>query len=92
MTFNGNKLNLPRLVTIKLRGKFKIMHIMKKEPLLFHVMLKQGITWFTLASNTQETVQDNIGTFPDGMCSNASVISSMGSSDASCKKTPLMWR
>ena len=46
---------------------------MKKELLLLHVMLKPGIMWFTLALNTQETVQDNIGTFPDGLCSNATV-------------------
>ena len=44
MTFNGNKMNLPKLDTIKLKGKFKIRHRMKKEPLLFHVMLKQGVT------------------------------------------------
>ena len=56
MTFKGNKVNLPRLVTIKLRDKFKIRHKMKKEPVLFHIILKQEITWFTLASNTQETV------------------------------------
>ena len=54
MTFNGNKVNLPRLVMIKLGDKFKIRHMMKKEPLLFHIMLKQGITWFTLASNTKK--------------------------------------
>ena len=35
---------------IKLRDEFKIRHMMKREQLLFHVMLKQGITWFTLAS------------------------------------------
>ena len=40
MTFNGNKVNLPKLVTIKLKDKFKIRHMMKKESLLFHVMLK----------------------------------------------------
>ena len=56
MTFNDNKVNIPKLVTIKLKDKFKIRHMMKKEPLLFHVMLKQGITWFTSTSNTQETV------------------------------------
>ena len=56
MTFNGNKINLPRLVMIKLRQKFKIRNMMSKEPLCFHIMLKQGITWFTLASSTQETV------------------------------------
>ena len=56
VTSNSNKVNLPRFVTIKLRDKFKIRCMMKKEPLIFHIMLKQGITWFTLASNTQETV------------------------------------
>ena len=40
MTFNGNKVNLPKLVTIKLKYKFKIRHMMKREPLLFHIMLK----------------------------------------------------
>ena len=56
MTFNDNKINLPRIVTIKLRDKIKIRCMMKKELLLFHVMLKQGIIWLTLASSTQETV------------------------------------
>ena len=56
VTFSDNKINLPRIVTIKFRDKIKIRHMMKKEPLLFHVMLKQGITCFTLASNTQETI------------------------------------
>ena len=46
---------------------------MKKEPLLFPVMLKQGITWFTLTSNAQETVQDNKDTFPDGLCSDTTM-------------------
>ena len=56
MAFNSNKINLPKFVTMKLRVKFKIRHMMKTEPLLFHIMLKQGFIWFTLASNTQETV------------------------------------
>ena len=56
MTFNENKVDLPRIVTIKLREKIKIRCMMKKEILLFHVMLKQGITWFTLTSGAQETV------------------------------------
>ena len=56
VTFNDNKINLPRVVTIKLQYKIKIRCLMKKEPLLFHLMLKQGIKWFTLATDTQETV------------------------------------
>ena len=54
VTFNDNKNNLPRVVTIKLQDK--IRYLMKKEPLLFQLMLKQGIMWFTLATDTQETV------------------------------------
>ena len=56
VTFNDIKINFSRAVTIKCKDKIKIRCLMKKEPLLFHIMLKQGITWFTLASDTQETV------------------------------------
>ena len=65
MTCNRNKINLPKFVMIKFRDKFKIRCMMKREPLLIHIMLKQGFTWFTLASNTQETVKDNIDTCPE---------------------------
>ena len=52
-----NKINFPRLVTVKFRDKLKIRCIVKSKPLLFHIMLKQGLTWFSLASNNpQETV------------------------------------
>ena len=43
MIFNSNKMNLPKFVMIKPRDKC----MMKREPLLFHIMLKQGFTWFT---------------------------------------------
>ena len=56
VTFNENKINLPRVVTIKLQDKIKIKHLMKRELLLFQLMLKQGLTWFTLATSMQETV------------------------------------
>ena len=32
VTFNDNKINLPRIVTIKLRDKIKIRCMIKKEP------------------------------------------------------------
>ena len=44
VTLNGNKINFPKSVTIKLRDKFKIRHLVIREPLLFHIMLKQGFT------------------------------------------------
>ena len=57
MAFNGNKIDLPKVVVIKLQDKIKVRRLMNREPLLFHLMLKQGITWLTLATETQETVQ-----------------------------------
>ena len=56
VTFNENKINLPRVVKIKLQDKIKVRHLMNREPLLFHLMLKQGIRWYTLAADTQDTV------------------------------------
>ena len=51
MTLNGNKINLPASVMIPLRNKFKIRCIVKCEPLLFHIMLKQGMIKFPLSFN-----------------------------------------
>ena len=45
MTFNSHKINLPKFVTIKLRDKFKTQCMIKRELLLFHIMLKQTYTW-----------------------------------------------
>ena len=56
VTLNGSRINLPKSVTIKYGDKFKIRCIVKREPLLFHIMLKQGLTWFTLASNNPQEV------------------------------------
>ena len=43
VTFNENKINLPRVLTIKLQDKIKVRSLMNREPLLFHLMMKQGI-------------------------------------------------
>ena len=48
VTFNDKKMDLPKIVVIKLWDKIKIRRLMNRKPLLFHLMLKQGITWFTL--------------------------------------------
>ena len=55
VTFNGNVINLPRSVTIKIQDKFKVRYMMERQPLLFHLMLKQGSNWFTLASKDSQT-------------------------------------
>ena len=56
VTFNGDKIDLPRVAIIKLQDKIKVRQLMNREPLLFHLVLKQGIMWFTLATGTQETM------------------------------------
>ena len=48
VTFNGKVINLPRSTTVKFWDKFKVRHIMASQPILFHLMLKQGFNWFTL--------------------------------------------
>ena len=42
MTLNGNEINLPILVATPFRDKFRVRKLLRKQPLLFHVMLKQG--------------------------------------------------
>ena len=56
VTFNGNKIDLPKVVIVKLQDKIKVRRLMNRKPLLFHLMLKQGITWLSLATETQETM------------------------------------
>ena len=56
ITLNGNIINLPGSVIIPFRDKFKIRWIMKSKPLLLHLMLKQGQTWYLL-SNVREMME-----------------------------------
>ena len=56
ITLNGNTINLPDSVIIPFRDKFKIRQIIKSRPLLLHLMLKQGQTWYPL-SNIKEMME-----------------------------------
>ena len=56
VTLSGNVINLPGSVIIPFRDKFKIRWIMKSRPLLLHLMLKQGQTWYPL-SNVREMME-----------------------------------
>ena len=42
-------------IPVKIWDKFKVRHMMDSQPILFHLMLKQGFTWFTLTPKEQET-------------------------------------
>ena len=54
VTFNGKVINLPKSITVKLWDKIKVRHMMGSQPILFHLMLKQGFNWFTLTPKEQE--------------------------------------
>ena len=47
---NGNVINLPVSVIIPFRDKFKVRQMIRSRPLLLHLMLKQGQTWYPLSN------------------------------------------
>ena len=55
VTFNGKVINLPKSITVKLWDKLKVRHMMGSQPILFHLMLKQGFNWFILNLRDEET-------------------------------------
>ena len=50
VTLSGNVINLPCSVIIPFRDKFKIRQKIKSRPLLLHLILKQGQTWYPLSN------------------------------------------
>ena len=63
MTLNGNDINLPSSVVIPLRDKLRDRKLLRRQPLFFHVMLKQGKTWFTLDHNNRNPSIANLYLF-----------------------------
>ena len=52
LTFN-DKLNLPKVVTIKMQDKIRVRRMLNQEPLNFHMMVSQGITWYNLETEIE---------------------------------------
>ena len=48
ITLNDNEINLPRLVMIPFSKRYRARRLLRKHPLLFYIMLKQGKMWFSL--------------------------------------------
>ena len=48
ITLNDNKIDLPSSVIIPFKERYRARRLLRKHPLLFYVMLKQGKTWFSL--------------------------------------------
>ena len=53
ITFNESKIDLPKIVTIKMQDKIKVRRLMNREPLHFHIMIREEITWFNLETETE---------------------------------------
>ena len=53
MTFNDNKIDLPKIVAIKMRDEFRVRRLMNRKTLNLHVMIRQGITWYNLETEIE---------------------------------------
>ena len=54
VTFHRKAIRLPKLIMIRIWDKFKVRQMLGSQPLLFHLMLKQGFNWFMLTQDGQE--------------------------------------
>ena len=70
VTVNGNDINLPGSMITPFWDKFKIRQMIGSRPLLLHLMLKQGLTWYPLSNiwemmeiedNSPESIEMHIG-------------------------------
>ena len=68
---NGNVIHLPGSVIIPFQDKFKIRQMIGSKPLLLHLMLKWGQTWYPLSNiwemmkiedNSPESIEMHVGT------------------------------
>ena len=48
ITSNDNEINLPCSVIIPFKERYRARKLLRKHPLLFYIMLKQGKMWFSL--------------------------------------------
>ena len=48
ITLNDNEIDLPSSVIIPFKERYRARRLLRKQPLLFYIMLKQGKTWFSL--------------------------------------------
>ena len=45
---NSNEIKLPKLIMIKMQDKIRVRRMMSREMRNFHIMIKQGMTWYNL--------------------------------------------
>ena len=52
LSFNGNAIDQAKIITIKIWDKIRVRRMMNKETQNFHIMIKQGIIWCNLETET----------------------------------------
>ena len=53
LSLNSNEIELPQIITIKMRDKIRVRRMISKETQNFHIMIKQGITWYNLETEIE---------------------------------------
>ena len=53
LKFNDNRIELPKIIAIKMQDKIRVRRMINKEPLNFHMMIRQGITWYNLETEME---------------------------------------
>ena len=48
LSFHSNEIKLLQLVMIKMQVKIRVRRMMSRETQNFHIMVKQGMTWYNL--------------------------------------------
>ena len=48
LVFDSNEIKLPKLVTITMFYKIRVRRMMSRKTQNFHIMVKQGMTWYNL--------------------------------------------
>ena len=59
LTLNENEIDLPSSVIIPFKERYRERRLLRKQPLLFYVMLKQGKTWFSLVPEPRNSSVTN---------------------------------
>ena len=52
ITFNDIKVDMPKIVAINIQDKIRVRRLMNRELFNFHMMIRQGITWYNLETET----------------------------------------
>ena len=53
LMLNGNNIDLPKIITIKILDKIRVRRMINQVPLNLHIKVKQGITWYNLETEIE---------------------------------------